>query len=41
VDVDPAQLRRILKPHGPNSLTVLLARVGDRHLAVIAEPLGR
>lgn len=39
VDVDPAALRRELKPAGPNSLTVLLARVGDRRLAVLAEPV--
>ncbi|MEO7287788.1 MAG: SAM-dependent methyltransferase [Jatrophihabitantaceae bacterium] len=39
VDVDPAALRRQLKPTGPNSLTVLLARVGDRRLAVLAEPV--
>jgi THUMP domain-like len=37
VDVDPAQLRRQLKPRGPNSITVLLARVGDRHLAILAQ----
>jgi hypothetical protein len=39
VDVDPAALRRTLKPSGPNSLTVLLARVGQDHLAVFAEPV--
>ncbi|MCW2522099.1 MAG: cytosine methyltransferase [Frankiales bacterium] len=38
VDVDPAALRRALKPSGPNSLTLLLARVGQEHLAVLAEP---
>jgi hypothetical protein len=41
VDIDPAVLRRELKPAGPNSLTVLLARVGDQHLAILAEPLAR
>jgi SAM-dependent methyltransferase len=41
VDIDPAMLRRELRPKGPNSLTVLLARVGNQHLAVLAEPLGR
>lgn len=41
VDVNPALLRRQLKPKGPNSLTVLLARVGSRHLAILAEPLPR
>ena len=41
VDVDPAVLRRELRPVGPNSVTVLLARVGDDHLAIIAEPLPR
>jgi len=39
VDVDPAVLRRELKPTGPNTITVLLARVGDRHLAILAEPV--
>ncbi|HEX4728187.1 MAG TPA: class I SAM-dependent methyltransferase, partial [Jatrophihabitans sp.] len=38
VDVDPAALRRELRPTGPNSLTVLLARVGERRLAVLADP---
>jgi hypothetical protein len=41
VDVDPAVLRRDLKPVGPNSMTVLLARVGEQHLAILAEPLTR
>jgi SAM-dependent methyltransferase len=39
VDVDPAALRRELRPTGPNSLTVLLARVGERRLAVLAGPV--
>ena len=39
VDVDPAALRRELAPTGPNSLTVLLARVGERRLAVLADPV--
>jgi SAM-dependent methyltransferase len=39
VDVDPARLRKELKPQGPNSMTVLLARVGDRHLAILADPV--
>lgn len=41
VDVDPAALRRELKPTGPNALTVLLARLADRRLAILAEPLDR
>lgn len=41
VDVDPAALRRELKPSGPNSITVLLARVGEQHLAILAEPAPR
>lgn len=41
VDVDPAALRRELKPTGPNSITVLLARVEEKHLAILAEPLAR
>ncbi len=41
VDIDPAVLRRELKPTGPNSMTVLLARVGDQHLAILAEPVAR
>ena len=39
VDVDPAALRRQLKPAGPHSITVLLARVGEDHLAILAEPV--
>jgi hypothetical protein len=39
VDVDPAALRRELRPSGPNRLTVLLARVGERRLAVLADPV--
>lgn len=38
VDIDPAVLRRELKPQGPNAITVLLARVGESRLAVLAEP---
>jgi SAM-dependent methyltransferase len=41
VDVDPAVLRRELKPKGPNSITVLLARVGDHRLAILAQPVAR
>jgi SAM-dependent methyltransferase len=41
VDIDPARLRSELRPSGPNSLTVLLARVGDQRLAVLADPLPR
>jgi hypothetical protein len=41
VDVDPAVLRRELKPAGPNSITVLLARVEEQHLAILAEPVAR
>jgi hypothetical protein len=39
VDVDPARLRVELKPSGPNSLTVILARAGAHRLAVLAQPL--
>ncbi|MEO6502461.1 MAG: SAM-dependent methyltransferase [Jatrophihabitantaceae bacterium] len=41
VDIDPAALRRQLKPAGPHSITVLLARVGEQHLAILAEPMPR
>ena len=41
VDVDPAALRRELKPSGPHAVTVLLARVAEQRLAILAEPLGR
>ncbi|HST47550.1 class I SAM-dependent methyltransferase [Jatrophihabitans sp.] len=41
VDVDPAALRRELRPAGPHAITVLLARVAERHLAILAEPLAR
>jgi SAM-dependent methyltransferase len=39
VDVDPAQLRTQLAPRGPHSISVLLARVGERRLAILAEPV--
>jgi hypothetical protein len=39
VDIDPAALRRELNPRGPQSITVLLARVGESRLAVLAEPV--
>jgi SAM-dependent methyltransferase len=39
IDIDPAVLRRELKPRGVNSLTVILARVGEQRLAVLARPL--
>jgi SAM-dependent methyltransferase len=39
VDIDPAVLRRRLKLAGTESITVLLARVGDRRLAVLAQPV--
>lgn len=39
VDVDPARLRRELKPVGHSALTVILARVAEHHLAILAEPV--
>jgi hypothetical protein len=39
VDVDPARLRKELAPAGPNSMTVLLARVGAQRLAILADRL--
>lgn len=39
VDIDPAALRRELRPQGPASITVLLARVGESRLAILAEPV--
>ncbi len=39
VDVDPAVLRRQLRLRGTASMTVVLARVGSRRLAVLAEPV--
>jgi hypothetical protein len=39
VDIDPAALRRELKPRGSHSLTVILARVGDDRLAILANPV--
>lgn len=37
VDIDPAALRKQLKPTGPYSISVLLARVGERRLAILAD----
>jgi len=41
VDVDPAALRRELKPAGPHAITVLLARLAEQRVAILAEPLDR
>jgi SAM-dependent methyltransferase len=35
----PEELRRKLKPEGPNSATVILSRVGDGHLMMIGRPV--
>lgn len=37
VDVDPAILRRRLSLKGPNSATLFLTRISDRHVALLAE----
>ncbi|MCW2539586.1 MAG: cytosine methyltransferase [Frankiales bacterium] len=39
VDIDPAVLRRRLNLAGTESITVLLARVGHRRLAILAQPI--
>ncbi len=35
----PEELRRKLKPEGPNTATVILSRVGDGHLMMIGRPV--
>ncbi|WP_371481066.1 methyltransferase domain-containing protein [Kitasatospora sp. NBC_00315] len=35
----PEELRRKLKPEGPNSVTVILSRVGDGHLMMLGNPV--
>ena len=37
VDVDPAALRKQLKPQGPNAATLVLTRVGGERVALLAE----
>ncbi|CAN5339607.1 50S ribosomal protein L11 methyltransferase [soil metagenome] len=37
VDIDPAQLRKRLAPKGPNSATLILTRLGERRVALLAE----
>jgi hypothetical protein len=37
VDIDPAQLRKKLAPKGPNSATLILTRIGEKRLAILAE----
>lgn len=39
VDVDPATLRRQLKPDGPNPGTLILTRLGGRRVAIVVERL--
>jgi THUMP domain-like len=37
VDIDPAQLRKRLAPRGENSATLILTRLGERRVALLAE----
>jgi SAM-dependent methyltransferase len=39
-DVDPAALRKRLKPRGPASGTLVLTRIGARHVALLVERVG-
>jgi hypothetical protein len=38
VDVDPAQLRRQLRPRGPESATLIVTRVANRAVVLVATP---
>jgi len=37
VDIDPASFRKRLSPSGPNSATLILTRLGERRVALLAE----
>ena len=37
VDIDPAQFRKKLAPKGPNSATLILTRLGEKRVAILAE----
>jgi hypothetical protein len=37
VDIDPASFRKKLSPSGPNSATLILTRLGERRVALLAE----
>ncbi|GAA2130377.1 class I SAM-dependent methyltransferase [Kitasatospora kazusensis] len=40
IGITPEELRRQLKPAGPNTVTVILSRVGDGHLMMLGQPVG-
>jgi hypothetical protein len=40
VDIDPASFRKKLSPSGPNSATLILTRLGERRVALLAERVG-
>ena len=37
MDIDPAQFRKKLNLSGPESATLILTRVGDKRLAILAD----
>jgi hypothetical protein len=37
VDIDPAAFRKKLAPNGPNSATLILTRLGEKRIALLAE----
>jgi SAM-dependent methyltransferase len=39
IDIDPAALRRQLRPSGKHSITVVLARLADQRVAMLTEPV--
>lgn len=40
IGITPEDLRRQLKPTGPNTVTVILSRVGDGHIMMLGQPVG-
>jgi hypothetical protein len=39
IAITPEDLRRQLRPAGPNTVTVILSRVGDGHLMMLGQPV--
>ncbi|MDH6578085.1 class I SAM-dependent methyltransferase [Kitasatospora sp. MAP5-34] len=40
IGITPEDLRRQLKPTGPNTVTVIISRVGDGHIMMLGQPVG-
>lgn len=41
IGLTPEELRRALKPEGPNEATVVMTRIGDTPTMLLAQPVAR